>query len=234
MKRWWGAGGRTEEESKAFDAECRRNFGAVLESIGPERIALPAWKSYEDELEHVKELARPFLEEVQGKQNGHERLLSLVLLLDQMPRNIHRDQEGLRLIYGHYDRLAWSLVRASAGVKPNPLEHGSFRGNALAKNWLAMPLMHAENLESQEVAMRKLKECLKEAQEDGDEETAKEAEHALTPAGKHLDIVKRFGRFPHRNECLGRKNTKEEEEYLKDGETFGVKQTKKADGKAEL
>lgn len=233
LKRWWGAG-RTEAEGLAFDEQCRENYGRALESIGPERISLPLFKSYEDELEHSKELAKPLLEEVEGKEDGHERLLSLVLLLDQMPRNIYRDQEGLKLVYGHYDRLAWSLVRGSSALKPNPWEHESLRGNALRKNWLVMPLMHAENLESQEMAFAALKQCLAEARDDGDEETVKEGEKALEPAGKHLDIVKKFGRFPHRNECLGRKNTEEETEWLKTGETFGVKQVKKAEAKAEL
>ena len=36
-------------------------------------------------------------------------------------------------------------------------------------------------------------------------------------AKRHLDIVERFGRFPHRNECLGRRYTGEEEEWLRDG-----------------
>jgi len=33
----------------------------------------------------------------------------------------------------------------------------------------------------------------------------------------HLELIERFGRFPHRNECLGRENTAEEESYLSDG-----------------
>lgn len=234
LKKWWGIGGRTEEEAAAFDAECRKNYGSILETIGPASIALPPFKSYEDELERVQDLAAPFLTEVDGKENGAERLLSLVLLLDQMPRNIYRDPEGLKLVYKHYDRLAWSLVRGSANLKPNPLEHPSSRGNLLAKNWLGMPLLHAEDLKSQELAMSRLKECVAEAREDGDKETAKEAEMGLTPAGQHLDIIKRFGRFPHRNEFLGRRNTEEEDEWLKDGETFGVKQSKKPQNKDEL
>lgn len=234
MKRWWGQGGRTEEESKAFDDECRKNYGSVLESIGPANIALPPFKSYEDELQHVEELAAPFLAEIKGKENGAERLRSLALLLDQMPRNIYRDPEGLKLVYGHYDRLAWSLIQGSRNLKPNPFEHASSRGNILVKNWLALPLLHAEDLASQELGMARLEGCVTEAEEDGDEGTAKEARFGLKAAVDHLDIIKRFGRFPHRNECLGRKTTTEEEEWLKTGETFGVKQNKKAETKDEL
>ena len=38
---------------------------------------------------------------------------------------------------------------------------------------------------------------------------------------KHYEIIKKFGRFPHRNECLGRESTPEEVEYLKTANTFG-------------
>jgi uncharacterized protein (DUF924 family) len=39
---------------------------------------------------------------------------------------------------------------------------------------------------------------------------------------KHKKIIDQFGRYPYRNALLGRTSTKEEEEWLKDGETFGV------------
>lgn len=234
LKRWWGAGGRTEEESAAFDAECRRNYGSVLETIGPDSIALPPFRSYRDELQHVGDIAAPFLAEVSGKENGIERLLSLTLLLDQMPRNIHRDPEGLKLVYGHYDRLAWSLIQGSVNLRPNPFEHESLRGNIRVVNWLALPLLHAEDVASQELGISRLEGCLVEAKQDGDEETVKEIEFGMKSSRDHLDIIERFGRFPHRNECLGRQNTEEEEEWLKTGETFGVKQTKKPQTKDEL
>lgn len=233
LKRWWGIGGRTEEESSAYDAECRRNFGSILERIGPEHIALPPFKSYADELEHAQQLSARFISEIQGKDNGHERLLSLILLLDQLPRNIYRDPPGLRLVYNHYDRLAWSLIRSAPAA--NLIPHPSHRGNELVKRWLALPLAHSEDLESQRMALDIVEGTLREAREDGDEETAKEVELGMPAARKHLEIVERFGRFPHRNECLGRSDTGEEEEWLKDGETFGVKQRgKEGEGKDEL
>lgn len=46
----------------------------------------------------------------------------------------------------------------------------------------------------------------------------------LEYAKRHKDIIERFGRFPHRNRILGRKNTVEEDEFLENGgETFSVK-----------
>lgn len=66
-KRWWGMG-RSDEEGKAFDEECRQNFGPALDSIGPEKLALPPWKSYADDLAHSQEIAAPFLAEVEHAQ----------------------------------------------------------------------------------------------------------------------------------------------------------------------
>ena len=43
----------------------------------------------------------------------------------------------------------------------------------------------------------------------------------VTYAKKHRDIIENFGRYPHRNEVLGRESTPEEIEYLRDAERFG-------------
>jgi len=43
----------------------------------------------------------------------------------------------------------------------------------------------------------------------------------LKYAKKHFDIIEKFGRYPHRNDVLGRESTPEELEYLKNAETFG-------------
>eukprot|EP00350_Pseudokeronopsis_sp_OXSARD2_P006374 CAMPEP_0170554490 /NCGR_PEP_ID=MMETSP0211-20121228/12338_1 /TAXON_ID=311385 /ORGANISM="Pseudokeronopsis sp., Strain OXSARD2" /LENGTH=50 /DNA_ID=CAMNT_0010863575 /DNA_START=473 /DNA_END=622 /DNA_ORIENTATION=+ len=45
--------------------------------------------------------------------------------------------------------------------------------------------------------------------------------YPLAFAKKHLDVIKKFGRFPHRNECFQRESTPEELEYLKEGDRFG-------------
>jgi uncharacterized protein (DUF924 family) len=62
-----------------------------------------------------------------------------------------------------------------------------------------MPLMHSEDLADQE-------RCVEIFKEHGEN---------LKYAEAHRDIVKRFGRFPHRNEVLGRQSTPEEIEFLK-------------------
>ena len=145
-----------------------------------------------------------------------------------MPRNIHRSNEGLQLVYKHYDRLAWSLMcGGTSSLNPNPLAHPSFRGAPAYITWFSLPLMHAEDLHSQQLAYGMMEKCMAEAQEDGDAETVKDTQRSLGFAKSHLDIVEKFGRFPHRNECLEREHQGEEKEWLKTGETFGVKQSQK-------
>jgi uncharacterized protein (DUF924 family) len=66
-----------------------------------------------------------------------------------------------------------------------------------------MPFMHSENLAD-------LERCVDLARQAGDDKTLKYAE-------QHADIVRRFGRFPHRNPVLGRRTTPEEQAFLDGG-----------------
>lgn len=238
QKRWWGKG-RTEEEGKAFDEEVRQKYGGALASIGPERIALPEWQSYEWDVEHETELAAPFLGELKAAQDqdrsgakATETLMSIILLLDQFPRQIHRTTESLPLVYRHYDRLAYALLSSShPKLTLNPI----YRGSSAHRAWFSLPAMHAEDLAAQDLGLSILRTSLQEAETDGDEVCAEQLKRPVAFAEKHREIVERFGRFPHRNECLGRGHVGKEEEWLRTGETFGVKQKGKDDGgKSEL
>ncbi|KAF2164960.1 hypothetical protein M409DRAFT_24861 [Zasmidium cellare ATCC 36951] len=237
QKRWWGKG-RTEEESKALDEEVRQKYGGVLESIGPEKIALPEWQSYEWDAEHKTELTAPFLEEVQSAQEqdssgakAAETFLSLILLLDQFPRQIYRTPSSLPLVYRLYDRLSYALLTA---CHPHLTLHQHYRGSSAHRLWFSLPAMHAEDLAAQDLALSILRTSLQEAEQDGDEVCAGQLKGPVGFAETHREIVERFGRFPHRNECLGRQHVGEEEEWLRTGETFGVKQKGSDDGKSEL
>ena len=74
-----------------------------------------------------------------------------------------------------------------------------------------MPLMHAENVPLQHLAVR-LYEWL--AEEQAGSELEGELAQNVKFAIAHRDIVERFGRFPHRNEILGHPTTAEEAEFL--------------------
>ena len=140
-------------------------------------------------------------------ENGAEDRLALVLLLDQFTRNVFRGQAAA--FSG--DARACVLAR-----------------DALAKEWdkrlplagqvfMAMPLMHAESLEVQEQAVAYFTALHDRAiKQYGDSVLGN-----LKSAREHRDVIARFGRFPHRNEALGRQSTAQESAYLQTGQRFG-------------
>ena len=126
-----------------------------------------------------------------------EGALGLVILLDQVSRNIHR---GSPLAFAA-DAKALALARAWIGR--------GYHQKLVAPRakWLLMPLEHAEDLDAQQ-------RCVALFRSMGLSEMAHWAQI-------HLDIIARFGRFPHRNRDLVRENTDTEEAYLKDASHFG-------------
>jgi uncharacterized protein (DUF924 family) len=83
--------------------------------------------------------------------------------------------------------------------------------------------MHSESRSDHKLALSLLDDCKADVQAKGDEEAAKTIDLHHTFEAKHADIIEKFGRFPHRNDCLGRESTQEEKRYLEDGgERFGV------------
>lgn len=121
--------------------------------------------------------------------------LALIILLDQFPRNMFRDTKQM------FQTDSLALEYSKDSIKKNfdkEIEKG--------KAFFYMPLMHSENLEDQ-------KECLKIFEELSKEDNS--YRENVKFAKMHLDIIERFGRFPHRNKTLNRESTKEEIEFLK-------------------
>lgn len=122
-----------------------------------------------------------------------ETALALVIVLDQFPRNMFRGQSR---IYA-----ADPLARA---VADRAIVRGFDRAFAPAeRQFFYLPFEHSEDLADQERSC-----ALHRAA--GDAESLKWAEH-------HADIIRRFGRFPHRNAILGRTTTPEEQAFLDGG-----------------
>ncbi|MGD8378646.1 MAG: DUF924 family protein [Gammaproteobacteria bacterium] len=141
-----------------------------------------------------------------GEQPGP--CLALILLLDQFTRNIHRGRP--HAFVGDEAALAAARGAISAG-------HDHALGTA-QKVFLYMPFQHAEELDVQEAGVA-LFEALAEQAGAADRELA---ESVLEFARLHRDIVRRFGRFPHRNALLGRETTDAERAYLAgDAPSFG-------------
>ncbi|WP_299192375.1 DUF924 family protein [uncultured Erythrobacter sp.] len=127
-------------------------------------------------------------------------LLALVIVLDQFPRNIHR---GTALAFAH-DRAAQILVAKA-------LDMGWDKKLGMdERQFLYLPLMHAEDRDLQQLCVEKF------------EALASSASGIVGFAERHRDIVARFGRFPYRNDLLGRDSTLEERDWIaENGNPFG-------------
>lgn len=118
-------------------------------------------------------------------------LLAAIIVFDQFPRNIYRKTPAA---YAS-DEHALALARVA-------VETGKDRSlPPMPRHFIYMPFMHSEDLRAQEQSLRLFSEL-------GIADGVKYARH-------HHDVVKRFGRFPHRNDILGRHSTSEELEFLK-------------------
>jgi uncharacterized protein (DUF924 family) len=135
--------------------------------------------------------------------------LALILLLDQLPRNLHR---GTAAAFAGDDKaLALTLEGIAQGHNRalSPLERIFF----------LMPLQHAESRQAQSQSTHAFGE-LAAGQQAGP--TAALLEKTAQFATQHREIVDRFGRFPHRNRVLGRDSTAGEVEFLAaGGPSFG-------------
>ncbi|MGR8920626.1 MAG: DUF924 family protein, partial [Gammaproteobacteria bacterium] len=146
----------------SFDAEVRTRFGATLAAASAGR--LDAWR------------------------DTPRGLLMLVIVLDQMPRNIHRGRPEAFASDAHARRLADAAFNLGFDERLSLIE----------RVFLYMPFEHAEDLAAQDFCV-----------------AGYERLHAMAPpelqpltrewikAGRdHRDVIRRFGRFPHRNPIL--------------------------------
>ena len=155
----------------AFDAMLRDRFGAASEAA--QQGAFDGWAA------------------------SPQGALALVLLLDQVTRNIHRGTP--QAFAGDPKALAVTDEAVANGLDAQLTPE--------QRNFLYMPLMHSERLEDQERGM--------------DLFTRANSGDGPKFMRMHRDIIARFGRFPHRNAVLGRESTPEELEFLEEpGSSF--------------
>jgi uncharacterized protein (DUF924 family) len=126
-------------------------------------------------------------------ENSAQGALALLLLLDQFPRNMFRKTPRAFATDAQARGIAERAIKAGFDLEV---------GNEL-RSFFYLPFMHSEKLADQEL-------CLKLYRDYGNEDGIKYAEI-------HLDAIRRFGRFPHRNEILGRESSAEEIAYLNSG-----------------
>ena len=122
-----------------------------------------------------------------------EGALALLIVLDQFPRNMFRG-----------DARSFATDAQARAVAGRAIERGFDQNFAPSeRNFFHLPYMHSEDLADQDRAVEL-------AQASGDAEGVKHAE-------AHRDLIGRFGRFPFRNQALGRASTPAEAEYLAAG-----------------
>ena len=137
----------------------------------------------------------------------HREQVGLIILLDQFPRNIHRtDGEAFA-----YDAKALQIVKE---LTANGTD--SRRFSPVEKIFVHLPFMHSEDVANQDIAV--MLYAIEAAY--APPQAIDGARGGLDFATKHRDIIRKFGRFPHRNAMLGRESTPEELEFLKGGRGF--------------
>lgn len=170
---------------------------AFWRQAGPDK-----WFSKSDAFD--AEIRSRFLPTYEAAAAGHlaswedtpEGALALLLVLDQFPRNMFRA-----------DKRAFAADPLARQVADRAIARGFDQKFPPAeRSFFYLPFEHSEQLADQE-------RCIALFQAMGDAELLKWAE-------LHTDIIRRFGRFPHRNAALGRTTTAEEQAFL-DGGGFG-------------
>jgi uncharacterized protein (DUF924 family) len=166
---FWRAAGpaRWFNKDAAFDAEVRARFLALWEAARDGK--LKAWEDSDD------------------------GALALILVLDQFPRNIFRNEAR-----------AFATDAAALELARRAVDRGvDARVDPALRAFVYLPFMHSENLADQE---RCVALCRAAGLTDN-----------IDFAVDHADIIRRFGRFPHRNRVLGRATTPEEAAFLAGG-----------------
>ena len=139
--------------------------------------------------------------ELSGWADSPRRRLSLIILLDQFPRQIYR---GTPRAFA-YDPEALALTLSGMQSAAD----GAL--NIVERMFFYMPLQHAESTEVQDESVSNYKRLVAESPP----ELKSTFEESLESAEEHRAVIREFGRFPHRNRILGRESTPEEEAYLK-------------------
>jgi uncharacterized protein (DUF924 family) len=168
--------------SPAFDDEIRERFGSTI--------------------------AQAARGELSGWECAPRSCVSLVIVLDQFPRNAYRNT----VTAFASDHLGLALTRRAIVARYVD------RLSTVECAFLLMPYQHAENVAAQREGIVHFERMTAAAPP----QWRPFAENTLQFARRHLEIIERFGRFPHRSAVLGRSSTPAEQAYLDSKpDTFG-------------
>lgn len=136
----------------------------------------------------------------------HSRL-ALVILLDQFSRNVFR---GTARAFDGDAHARQLTLRTLAQQEDRQLPW-------VGRVFLYMPLMHAEDPALQDQCVC----CFSQLLADAPDALNPKLQRNLDSAIQHQEIIARFGRFPYRNAVLGRSNSAQESDFLRNGPRFG-------------
>ncbi|WP_316013201.1 DUF924 family protein [Roseobacter sp. HKCCA0434] len=183
------------------DADVTRILDFWIEEVGPE-----GWYKQDDALDaKIRHKFEGLWSQARRGEKCNWMLhprsaLALLILTDQFPRNMFRGRGR-----------AFSTDRMACAVALRTVNLGyDCRIEGPQRQFFYLPMMHAENISWQEKCVRQF--LLKMPQ----------AEENLLHARAHREVIRRFGRFPHRNEDLGRQTTEAERNFMADGGYGGV------------
>jgi uncharacterized protein (DUF924 family) len=171
----WFPGDEKPEDLKKLDGIIRTRFGPLV--LRATQGELASWA------------------------DSPRRCLSLIILLDQFPRNMFRGTARAFATDSQALELTLSGMQSAADGALDVVERIFFY----------MPLQHAEVQEVQDESVAAYRRLLTEAPQEIREIFA----DSLQSAENHRAIIEKFGRFPHRNRALARANTPEEEAWLR-------------------
>jgi uncharacterized protein (DUF924 family) len=159
-----------------------------------------AWFNRDPEFDReIRDRFEPVYEEAAAGRLDHWKsearsCLALIVVLDQFPRNMYRG-----------DARMYAADEKAREAARHAVEHAYDRElSPYGRLFMYLPFEHSEELDDQRLSVELFRGLA----------TEMGSEDLLGYAVRHLEIVERFGRFPHRNEILGRRTTLEESKFL--------------------
>lgn len=167
-----------------------------------EEAGQSAWYEASDELDET--IRDRFLstweqaktEELHRWPKDAKGALAYVVLLDQFPRNMFRGQARA------FSTDKQALCAAKCAISKD----WDMKIAEPQRQFFYLPLMHSESLSDQDRCIRLIKQRMPET-----------GESNLLHARAHREVIRRFGRFPYRNDALGRSSTAQEIAYMNSG-----------------
>ena len=159
-----------------------------------------AWFNRDPEFDReIRDRFEPVYEQAAAGRLDHWKsearsCLALIVVLDQFPRNMYRG-----------DARMYAADEKAREAARHAVEHAYDRElSPYGRLFMYLPFEHSEELDDQRLSVELFRGLA----------TEMGSEDLLGYAVRHLEIIERFGRFPHRNEILGRRTTLEESKFL--------------------